>query len=145
MSGYDIKRLTQKWEGLRKAKTVYEAYFMGVVLCCLEATDHGAEYVQAVHQQFERIAAARADLVERYWNAHARRDAGEVGRLLSVCAKIIREGKTMPAIGSGPEGARFEVTVCGIGNLRINAATGRFHVGYSPGVPLFSGPGAAQH
>ena len=145
MSGYDIKRLTQKWEGLRKAKTVYEAYFMGVVLCCLDATDHGAEYVQTVHQQFGRIAVARPDLVERYWNAHARRDAGEVGRLLSVCAKIIREGKTMPTIGSSAEGARFEVTVCGIGNLRINAATGRFHVGTSPGVPLFSDPGAARH
>lgn len=125
---------------------MYETHFMGVVLCCLEATNHPPEFVLKVHEQFERIAVSRDDLVERYWSAHARRDASEMERLLSECNKLIRENKMLPSAESSAEGARFHVTVTDIGNLRINAATGRFHVGHSlRSVALFSGPAPAQH
>lgn len=124
----------------------YEAHFMGVVLCCLEATNHRPEFVLKVHEQFERIAVARNDLVERYWSAHARRDASEMERLLSECNKLIRENNMLPPTESSAEDARFRITVTDIGNLRINAATGRFHVGHgSRSVALFSGPGPTQH
>jgi hypothetical protein len=112
---------------------------MGVVLSCLEATGHQSEYILRVQEQFNRISDTRADLTERYWKAVSERQAPEIGRLLWECAKIIREGDMLPPVESNPAGSQFRVIVTGIDNLRINGATGRFHVGNSSrSVPLFA-------
>src|SRR5579864_770454 len=85
--------------------------FMGSILSGLEATGHHADFILAIRQEFERIAGEHPELVERYWRAFANRDAGEIERLLVACRKLMRDD------------------VPSIGNIRVNAVTGRFHVG----------------
>jgi hypothetical protein len=99
-----------------------EAVFMGVVLSCLERTGHDPQFVHMVRVEFLRIEAERPDLAARYWQAFGNRDAGEMEKLLSACSRLMDDNEKP-----------------NIGNLRINAVTGKFHVGNgNRNVPLFS-------
>ena len=89
----------------------------------MEATQHLPEFVASVHREFERIGHEQPELVRRYWEAFGNRDAGEMEKLLVNCQNILRENQDGPWIG----------------NLRINAVTGRFHVGNgNRNAPLFA-------
>lgn len=86
--------------------------FMAVIDQCLQATGHDPLFIIAVRDSVDRIAAQRPDLVERYDRAAVNRDSAEIERLLLTCQAMLADDDDV-----------------WIGNLRVNAVTGRFHVG----------------
>jgi hypothetical protein len=94
---------------------------MGVLLACLEATDHTSEFITEVELALDRIAQQRPDLVERYDEAFMKRSAADIETLLMICDRLLSSEDDI-----------------WIGNLRVNAVTRRFHVGNgNRSAPLF--------
>jgi hypothetical protein len=90
--------------------------FMGAIIACVIAADYDQIVVKELADRLEQIAIERPDLVKRYDKALATRDAGEIERLWFQCQLILKSW----------------------GNLRINAITGRLHIGHSSrSYPLF--------
>ncbi len=94
---------------------------MQVIIDCLLATDHRLDFIDAVRNEFAKIAADRPDLVERYDAAVSEQSASGIECLLVTCQRILDGHEDL-----------------WIGNLRVVSPTGRFHVGNgNRSVPVF--------